>query len=716
MKIIKRNGEYQSFAPNKILTRIKTHAKDLKNVDADYLFQKVIPLVHDGMNTTDIDEIIAFTAADLIIEHFDYSTLGGRILLSRQSKIINKELQEIDKTYDFFSATTFLTKYSVKNDLKQPIELPSCMMERVAGYLSDTPEEYELFATELKSKKSNCATPIYTNAGTERKALISCNLTTNISDDFEGIEQTLTNTAKASKEGAGIGILLDNIRSEESIVSSFKGNASGVVRYADMLQSKMRFYKQGVRSGSAAMYLSLWHKDIIKFLELKLLSGDEKLRTRDLFTAVVINDVFMRCLEEEKDWYLFCPNDIFKAKLKPLQTLHGVEFEEEYQKAVNLKIGKAISPKTIWDAVIKSQVESGNPYVLYKDNANKRNMQDNIGTITMSNLCIEILQASKPNYTPQCALSSVNLAEHTTLDSIANSVSILVKMLNKVIDKNVWSDEASKAAGMDQRAIAIGVAGLADFFYKKKIAFDSEEAKRWTNDIFETMYKYALLESSAIAEKMGKNYPAYENSKYSKGETYIENWKTNFITNIPMANSLLIGLMPTASSAILNGSYESFQPIDSNIFTRRVGQGEFLVINKYLVKDLQEIGMWTKEIRDKIVRNKGSIQTIMDIPENIRTLYKTVWEISQKTLIDLAVIRNKYVDQSQSMNLYFADAKYGKISGALMYGWKQGLKTGVYYTRTDSKLANSTKLAGVSEEIKLEKPKDSPFDCFGCSA
>jgi ribonucleoside-diphosphate reductase alpha chain len=386
MKIKKRDGSTQAFTPNKIFNRIKEQSKGLK-INVDKLFQEVIPLINDGITTTEIDEIIAFKAADKIIKHPDYSLLGGRILLSRQSKLLGKQLQPVDLTYDFFSTSTFLSKYSKRQD-KTPIELPSCMYERVSTYLTDNNKDKLELLNELTTKKLNFATPTYTNAGIEsRNALISCNLTTLEGDSLPEIERTLTNISHASKEGAGIGLLIDKLRSKESLVSSFNGNAGGVVRFADMVQSKMRFYKQGSRSGSCALYLSLWHRDIEDFLELVLPIGDEQMRTRDLFTAVVVNDLFMQKLLNNEDWYLFCPNDILKAGLKPLYEVLDTEFEEVYNKAVELGLGKKVNPKDIWDKIIKSQVESGRPYVLFKENANKRNMQDNIGIITMSNLC-----------------------------------------------------------------------------------------------------------------------------------------------------------------------------------------------------------------------------------------------------------------------------------------------------------------------------------------
>jgi len=718
MYIIKRDLSKQRFMPNKILTRLKTQSKDL-NVNPDKLFQKVIPHIKDGMTATDIDEIIAFQAADLQIEHPDYATLGGRILISRQTKLLEQESKPIDDMFDSFAASTFLKKYSLKNDDGVPVEIPSMMYNRVATHLyPDSFKERRKLLNELYEKKINFATPILANSGIEgRNGLISCNLTTLKEDSIEGINETLDKISHASKEGSGIGLNIDKLRSSKSMVRSFKGSAGGVVRLADMVQSHMRFYKQGNRSGSCALYLSTWHRDILEFLELRLPIGEELKRTRDLFTAVTIDDVFMEALISETKYYLFCPDDIISAGLKPLHEVHGDEFKEVYKQAVELGIGYEIEPKKIWDAIIRSQVESGTPYVFYKDNANKRNMQDNIGVVGQSNLCIEIMQASKPEYTPQCTLASVNLAEHDDVKTISRSVKVLVRALNQVINNNKWSDEWSKKAGEDQRAIAIGVAGLADFFAKKKISFESEEAKEWTEKIFEAMYKAAVTESMTLAIEVGENYPAWEGSKYSKGETYIEGWSPlKEGEPIPMRNSLLLGLMPTASSAILLGSFECFEPVTSNVFTRMVGDGEFIVINKYLVNELNDLGLWTENVRNQIIANEGSVQDITEIPEDIRYRYKTIWEIPQKALLDLSIIRNKYVDQSQSLNVYHTDAKYSKISSALVYAWKNGLKTGAYYTRTKSKLGSNKKLSAADNTTNNnipKRPENSMFSCAG---
>ena len=713
MNIIKMDGRKMSFMPNKILKRIKIQSRGLK-VSPDLLFQKVIPHIIDGITTTEIDEIIAFKSADLQMEHPDYSLLGGRILMTRQSKIIGVPLEESDLKLDFFAASTFLAKYSMKGSNKEPLEIPSTMFERVCEHLHKGDEENkEKLLIELKSRRGNFSTPVYKNSGIDkRNSLISCNLTTMYDDSREGIQETLDKLSSGSKEGSGIGLLMDPIRSEQSMVSSFNNNAGGIVGVARMVEATMQFYKQGDRSGSCAMYLSTWHKDIEKFLKLTLPIGIEKQRTRDLFSAVVIDDIFMECLIKNEPYYTFCPNDILKNGLKPLQNSFGKEFSETYYKAIELGIGTEVSAKKLWDAIITSQVESGKPYIFYKDNANKRNMQCNIGIINMLNLCAEISQVSKPGYTPQCALASINLGEQDSLKSIANTTKVLTRGLNKVIDVNKWSDIWSKNAGEDQRAIAIGVAGMADFFAKRGISFESQDAKDWNRLIFETMYKAFVEESMAIAIEEGKNYPAYDGSLYSKGETYIEGWSPLAEgKSIPMYNSLGLGLMPTASSAILLSVFEAFGPPDSNAFSRQVGNGEFLVVNRYLIEELIELGLWTQSVKDQLIRDDGSVQNIKELPEEIKYRYKTVWEIPQKALIDLAIIRNKFVDQSQSMNLYFATADYKKISSAQVYAWKNGLKTGVYYTRTKSKQGANKKLS--SNTIEVKKPENSLFDCAG---
>lgn len=712
MKIVKSNGTKQDFNPNKILNRIKKASKGLK-VEVEEIFKLTVTDVAEGMTTKEIDEIIAFRCADKIISHPDYSLLGGRILVSTNAKALGIELQEVDENYNFFSAYTFFNKYSKRDDKGNPTEIPSSMYKRSSSYLSVSEKDRTELLEELLNKRINFSSPIYTNSNVEgRNSLISCNLTSLLEDSLEGIETTKFKIAEASKDGAGIGLSLDKLRSRHSLVSSFKFNAAGIVRMADMVQSTMRYYKQGNRSGSCALYLSLWHRDIQDFLKLRLQIGDEKERARDLFLGVVVNDLFMQKLKAKEDWYLFCPNDILKAGLPSFEDLLGDEFEDVYYKAIDMGLGHKVTAKSIWDAIITSQVESGNPYVVFKENMNKKNMQDNIGIIKQSNLCAEIIEVAEPGYTAQCTLGSINLGAQDSLETIAVSTKVLVKALNVVIDKNKWSNDWAEAAGKDQRALAIGVAGLADFFAKRKISFESEEAKQWNKDIFETIYKAAVEESNKLAVASSESYPAWKGSRYERGETYIEGWSPIKEGPIAMKNSLLVGLMPTASSAILLGVFESFEPVTSNFFSRRVGQGEFLVVNEYLVKELEKLGLWNDNLRDQIISNRGSVQNILDIPQDIRYRYKDVWEIPQKTLLDLSIIRNQFVDQSQSLNVYHANADYNKISSALMYAWEKGLKTGVYYTRTKSLLKGSAAMAVVNNVVVVAEQE---ADCDNCT-
>ena len=698
------------------MQRIKKSSAGL-TIDVDNIFKKIVPNIEDGMTTTAVDELLAFTIADFIQDHPDHSTLASRILITRQGKLIGKEPEEVDMNFDFFGTVTFLKKYSLKDENEVPLELPSMMYDRVADFFGETIEERNLFKQELKSKRISVATPILTNAGTSRNAYISCNITTNIGDDTDSILKTLDNISLASREGAGIGLSIDNLRSSKSIVASFNGKAGGVVRYADMVQSHMRFFKQGTRAGSAALYLSVWHKDIIDFLNLKLPIGDEKLRTRDLFTAVVINDNFMNALINEEDWYLFCPHDIIKAGLTPLQDLHGAEYEAEYQKAVELGLGEKINPKTIWDAIIKSQSESGVPYTFFKDNANKKNMQDNIDVIRSSNLCIEFLGVSSPNYTSQCDLGLVNLAAHKSLATIKKSTRVLARLLNRVIDKNQWQDAPSEAAGEHQRSIGIGIGGLADFFAQKDLSFTSDKAREWNKNIQETIYKAAITESNALATELGKCYPGYEGSRYERGETYIDGWSPVAVgEKIMMYNSILLCNMPSASTSILLGVNECFEPYASNIQVRNTGAGEFVVINKHLVKDLEEQGAWNDYTKKQLLANEGSVQNL-PVTDHIKEKYRTVWEISQRDIIDMAADRAEFIDQSQSMNLYFKDITYGKISGALRHAWAKGLKTGSYYIKSEKKTDKPTRLTETATASnESEAQANSQFECFGCSS
>ena len=681
----------------------------------------------------------------------------------------------------------------------------------------------------------------------------NCNLTTLEDDSLIGIENTLTDLAKSSSDGAGIGLHAHNLRSEKTLVSKFKGTAGGIVRFFDMVQSKMRFYKQGNRSGSAAGYLGIWHLDIMEFVKLTLQVGDEKRRTRDLFTAVCIPDLFYELLlesinsGEDKLWYTFCPHDIIKAKQKPLHFTWGEEFKELYYKYIELGLGTPISVKGLWDLILRAMVESGKPYIFNWDNANRKNNQKHLGNITGSNLCvsgdtdiltrdgyrciedlvgqeveiwngeewslvtivktgenqrlvsvttgrgntlrctpyhkwydskgkqittddlevgtnllpwkdpftgeminepvididkkdyglrentycflepkrnmgvfngiltgncIEVTQVTRPKYTAQCALASINLANNLTLEEIKESAKVATLFLNRGIDKNKWSTEAAKTAGLEQRAIAIGVSGMAD--HLAILGMTYEESVEYQGKIIETIYKAALEESHRIAVEENIVFDSWEDSVYNlggqQGDLSFENYS--------VANSLFVGLMPTASTSALVGVNESFEAFASMIFVRQIDTGEFTMVNKYLVKDLEKLGLWDSSMSNEIIQNSGSIQDIDRIPQRLKDIYKTIWEIKPRIILDAAISRQKWVDQSQSMNMYYASPKTSTITTSLLYAWQNGLKTGVYYTKTMPALNKPKRLGQTVQEPKTTTTLNNGWEisCHGCSA
>ena len=537
----------------------------------------------------------------------------------------------------------------------------------------------------------------------------NCNLTTLIEDDTSSILSTLNDISFSSRDGAGIGLHIHKLRSEKSLVSSFKGTAGGVVRFADMVQSHMRFFKQGNRSGSAALYLGVWHRDILEFLSLRLPTGDEKLRTRDLFTAVCLPDIFMEKLKAgEELWYTFCPNEVIKAGKKPLHETWGAEFKTLYNEYVQLGLGHPIPIREIWDLLIRAQVEGGMPYTFFWDNANRHNPQKHLGVITGSNLCAEIVEVTRANYTAQCTLGSINLQTNLTLEDIADSARVLTRFLNRVIDLNQWSTEGARIAGLEQRALALGVSGMADYLAMNKINY--EESAEQQEEIIKTIYNAAFTESHRLAVEEGIELPCWKDSVYDKGGCQ----HTLFYNNHKVANSLFIGLMPTASTSVLVGVNESFEPFESNLFIRKIDNGEFVMINKHLVRDLQELGLWNKQMVEDLKYYEGSVQQ-MDIPDEIKKRYKTVWEMKPRLVLDTAIARQKWVDQSQSLNMYYADPKSNTISTALIYAWEGGLKTGSYYTKVKSKLDKPKRL-GQEQKTSTTISPGWTIDCFGCSA
>jgi len=817
LQIKKRNGELVSFAPTKILNRIKRAAKGLKTVNSDEIFIKVITsMPTEGViNTFELDTLIAETAESYITSHYEYSKLASAIAISSFHKstsdnfyetmlILNKKdefgksvvhdelIEKIEKygadkvnailnyendyNFDFFAFRTLQKMYLLKNSKGVILERPQHMYMRIALWVTDSFEDAVDYYNELTNQLISKASPIMINSGTLNAQLASCVLHYNNEDSKEGLLGTFSDIATYSSNAAGIGLCMSNQRSKESFISTSGGKAGGLLKYLKIVNEGLRFFDQnGKRPGSAAIYLEPWHKDIFDLLDIKKNTGQEELRARDIFTALWVPDNFMRAVRNDSDYYLFCPNEIKKAGLKPLQEIYGEEFEAEYNKAIELGLGKKVKAKDIWVKVYESQIETGVPYIGFKDNVNKKSNHKNIGTVKQSNLCIEIVQYTDEVTTAICTLSSIVLknfvkGKEFDFNKLFNSVRKATKALNKVIDINHYSTEKGKKGGLEQRAIAIGVQGLADTFYLLDLDFISEEAKLLNKQIFETIYYAALKEScELVKEGKYKPYSYFEGSPISQGIFQFDMWGIdasqlsglwdweslrNDIVKYGVANSLVTAAMPTASSAKITGSYEMFEPMHSNLFNRRVIGGEYTIVNKYLIDDLEKLGLWCDKLKNEIILNEGSIQNINFLKyfssdeknyekkvariNKLIKKYRTIWEFSQKDLMNMAIDRAAFIDQTQSMNVYFSNPTLGKLTSSHFYAWENGLKTGCYYVRTKAISTGAKHLAvdvsknDLSDEEKemLElnrriqeeknknnlKPTDSNFECLGCSS
>ena len=806
LKIIKRAGDNVAFNPQKIYNRVKRSAKSL-NVNSDEIFIKVITSVptEGEVTTKDLDKLIYEIAAAYTGSHHDYSRLASSVAISSYHKetedsfsktmkelyedgVVHEELikkindygneqvdsvikHDNDYNFDYFAWRSLQEMYLLKKPSGKVIERPQHMYMRVALWVTNTFEEAVEYYKSLSNQLISKATPIMINAGTKVPQLASCVLHYNDSDSREGLLGTLRDISTFSSDAAGIGLSMSNIRSKESRISTSGGYAGGLLKYLKIVNESLRFFnQQGRRPGSAAIYLEPWHKDIIDLLDIKKNTGAEELRARDLFTALWIPDNFMRAVKNNTDWYLFCPNDIKKSGLKPLQECYGEEYEEVYNTAVKMGLGKKVSAQTIWTKVIESQVETGVPYLCSKDSANKKTNHQNIGVIKQSNLCNEIYQYTDEKTTAICTLSSMVLKNFVNgnkfdFEKLFDEVRKVVRALNKVVDINNYSTEKGRKGGMEQRAIAIGTQGLADVFYLMDYIFTSDEAKKLNKDIFETIYFASVYESNQLC-KEGKYQPYsfFEGSPMSKGIFQYDMWGLNednlsgmwdwkelkeSVQRYGICNSLFTAQMPVASSAKITGSFEMTEPAHSALFNRRVVGGEIMIVNKYLINDFEKIGIWCEDLKNEIIINEGSIQNInfnnyLD-PEDKNYLkkvkriehlipkYKTIWEISQKQLIDMAAERAPFIDQSQSMNIYMSNPTLSKITSSHFHGWESGLKTLCYYVRTKAistgakhlALDMSKKQKPVNVEVpKVDysnmnlppKPTNSDFECFGCSS
>lgn len=760
MYVEKRDGKRESVKFDKVTARIEKlcYSLDPKHVNAVEVAKKVILGIYDGVTTSELDNLAAEIAASLTTKHPDYARLASRIAISNLHKntkksfsatmtdlynyidpktgkkaqliaddvyqIIIKHSELLDSTiiydrdfgYDYFGFKTLEKSYLLKIDGKVA-ERPQHMLMRVAIGIHKEDIEAAIETYNLMSERwFTHATPTLFNAGTPKSQLSSCFLLTTKDDSIEGIYDTLKQCAKISQSAGGIGLSITDIRATGSYIRGTNGTSNGIIPMLKVFNDTARYVDQGggKRKGSFAIYIEPWHADIFEFLELKRNHGKEELRARDLFYALWISDLFMKRVEENGTWSLFCPNEA-----PGLSTTWGEEFEKLYEKYEQEgKARKTVKAQELWFAILESQIETGTPYMLYKDACNGKSNQQNLGTIKSSNLCTEIVEYTSPDEVAVCNLASIALPRFITdgqLDhkKLFEVTKVITKNLNKIIDVNYYPVEEARRSNFRHRPIGIGVQGLADTFIMLRMPFDSDEAVKLNKEIFETVYFAAMTASMELAQRDGA-YETYEGSPVSKGIFQYDMWGvtptdrwnwTELKENVKkhgVRNSLLLAPMPTASTSQILGNNECFEPYTSNIYTRRVLSGEFIVVNKYLLKDLVSLGLWTNELKNKIITNNGSIQNIEEIPQPIKDLYKTVWEIKQRTLIDMAADRGAYICQSQSLNLFLQDVDFSKLTSMHFYGWKKGLKTGMYYLRTKSAVDAIKFTVETQAEVPLE--------------
>jgi len=743
MFVIKRDGRQEKVHFDKITSRITRLCYGLNEfVDPCLVSQKVVMGVYKGVTTSELDELAAETAAHLTSLHPDFGLLAARISISNLHKstlksftdtadllynyiepktglpapmladnvykFIKENADELnaaivydrDFGYDYFGFKTLAHSYLLKID-KKVVERPQHMIMRVAvgihcGDLRSVIETYNL----MSLKWFTHATPTLFNAGTPCPQLSSCFLLSMFEDSIEGIYETLKSCAMISKQAGGIGLAVHSIRASGSYIRGTNGTSNGLIPMLRVYNNTARYVDQGggKRKGAFAVYLEPWHADIFGFLELKKNHGAEEHRARDLFYGLWVPDLFMKRVESDAQWSLFCPHEA-----PGLEESHSEEFEELYIKYE--KMGKArncIPARQLWKAILDMQTETGTPYMLFKDACNSKSNQKNLGTIKCSNLCTEIVEYTSPKEAAVCNLASVSLPMFVTpqrefdFKRLYEVVYVMTKNLNKVIDINYYPIEQARYSNMKNRPIGIGCQGLADVFILMRYPFESAEAQKLNREIFETMYYAALSASKDLAAKYGP-YDSYEGSPASKGILQFDMWNVpeSFhsgrwdwkalraeIATHGLRNSLLLAPMPTASTSQILGNNECFEPYTSNIYVRRTLAGEFVCVSRHLLQDLIELGIWTPELKNKIIAHNGSIQRIEEIPAHIKALYKTVWEISQKTIINMAADRGVYIDQSQSLNIHMSDVTMGKLTSMHFHAWKKGLKTGMYYLRT----------------------------------
>jgi len=744
MFVVKRDGRKESIKFDKITARIQKLCYGFSDmVDPTAVAMKVIEGIYEGVTTSELDNLAAEVSASMTTRHPDYALLASRISVSNLHKdtkksfsetmielynyinpktgkkapliaddvikMIKKNAELLDSTiiydrdfcYDYFGFKTLERSYLLRLNGKVA-ERPQHMLMRVAIGIHKEDIQSAIETYELMSQKFfTHATPTLFNAGTPKPQMSSCFLLTMKDDSIDGIYDTLKQCAKISQSAGGIGLSIHNVRATGSYIRGTNGTSNGIVPMLRVFNDTARYVDQGggKRKGSFAIYLEPWHADVFDFLDLRKNHGKEEMRARDLFFALWTPDLFMQRVKENGEWTLMCPNEC-----PGLADTYGSEFEKLYKKYEKAGKGrKTIKARELWEKVVESQVETGTPYILYKDACNEKSNQKNLGTIRSSNLCTEIIEYTAPDEVAVCNLASIalpmfideekNVFDHEKLYNITR---VITKNLNKVIDRNYYPVAEAKNSNMRHRPVGLGVQGLADAFIKLRLPFDSPEAKVLNEEIFETIYFAALTSSMESAKEEGA-YQTYEGSPISQGlfqhnlwgkkdEELSGRWAwgelRNQIKEHGVRNSLLLAPMPTASTSQILGNNECFEPYTSNIYTRRVLSGEFVVVNKHLLLDLVQLGLWNNEMKNEIIKANGSIQGIDSIPDNIKALYKTVWEIKMKDIIDMSADRGHFIDQSQSLNLFIDQPNIGKITSMHFYAWEKGLKTGMYYLRT----------------------------------
>jgi len=760
MLVVKRDGRRESVKFDKITARIEKlcYGLDSNYIEPVDIAKKVINGIYDGVTTVELDNLAAETAASLTVKHPDFAQLAARIAISNLHKVtsksfsntmkrlytyvdpktgenaplISKEVYGVikknaalldssiiydrDFSYDYFGFKTLERSYLMKIDGKI-VERPQHMLMRVAVGIHQDDMKAAIETYNLLSEKwFTHATPTLFNAGTPKPQLSSCFLLTMQDDSIDGIYDTLKQCAKISQSAGGIGLSIHNVRATGSYIKGTGGVSNGIVPMLRNFDMTARYVDQGggKRKGSFAIYLEPWHADIFQFLDLKKNHGKEELRARDLFYALWISDLFMKRVENNEMWSLFCPNEC-----PGLADAYGEDFERLYLKyEKEEKYRKQVKAQDLWFEVLEAQIETGTPYMLYKDAANKKSNQKNLGTIKSSNLCTEIMEYTSPDEVAVCNLASIALPKFVTEDGkfdhqrLYEITKVITKNLNKVIDVNYYPVKEAKNSNMRHRPIGIGVQGLADAFLLLKMPFESEEARGLNKHIHETIYFAAMEASMELAQVEGP-YETFKGSPVSKGIFQFDMWGVTpdsgrwdwdklkrEVKKNGVRNSLLVAPMPTASTSQILGNNECFEPYTSNIYTRRTLSGEFIVVNKHLMRDLIELGLWDAGMKNKLIEANGSVQNIPEIPQHIKDLYKTVWEISQKAVIDMAADRGAYICQSQSMNVHIQDPNFGKLTSMHFYAWKKGLKTGMYYLR--SKAATSAIQFTVEKSAKQQ--------------